>query len=108
MTHSKPIQRCTQVFLGIYLLILGFLAVHPFVGEELHHHEHVCEADTHYHKDEVDCPVCLFAFSLAEYSEPYNLDTPIARELTIYYARLAVVPTTSTPYHPLQRGPPTI
>lgn len=102
----KHTRHIASYFLGVYLMVLGVLAVHPWHGEEIHHDEHVCPEATHYHKTPEVCQLCDITLAPANYCTPYTIEQVYPAEWTVLYLSLQTNTLTTDYYHCLLRGPP--
>lgn len=105
-TSPKYIHHRASWLLGIYLMVLGLLAVHPWHGEEIHHSDHVCVEETHYHAVPDVCELCDVVFTPVDYSDIYTLERVYAQEHTVLYEPLTTNTFTTDHYRCLLRGPP--
>lgn len=103
---SAVIRGCASWTLGVYIVILGLLLIHPFVDSEGHHTDHVCQDDTHYHEATAECKLCSFTFPSSERYESCTIEEVIPSVFWLVYADLTTKPygVRLLDYH--QRGPP--
>lgn len=105
-TLPKHIRYSTISLLGIYMMILGLLAIHPWHEDEAHHSDHICVEARHYHKAPEVCELCDITLTPAYHSGCYRIEQVYPIEWVIPYLRLSANTFSSNDYSYLLRGPP--